>query len=114
MPEARENSIDRQAMENDVRVPLPVSKRPADPVTGNRAAPTALWKVDFFVWCQVWNTFFQCCLAGFMWGLNRFDRPSWSTGLFVALACIVVAIAGVMSYIEGVFSQCDDTLGRRC
>lgn len=29
-----------------------------------------------------------------MWGLNRHTRPSWSTGLFVALACIVAGLAG--------------------
>jgi hypothetical protein len=36
-----------------------------------------------------------------MWGLNRYDRPSWSTGLFVALACIVAAIGGIVMFIEG-------------
>lgn len=90
-----------ESLENDLRIPLPISKRPDDPLTGVRAPPTSVWKVDFFVWCQVWNTFFQCCLAGFMWGMNRFNRPSWSTGLFVALACIVAGVGGVASYIEG-------------
>jgi len=32
---------------------------------------------------------------------HRFDRPSWSTGLFIALACIVAAVGGVMMYLEG-------------
>lgn len=93
------------ALENDLRIPLPIAKRPADPLTGVRAAPTALWKVDFFIWCQVWNTIFQCCLAGFMWGLNRYNRPSWSTGLFVALACIVAGVGGLASYIEGMLDH---------
>lgn len=60
-----------------------------------------MWKMDAVVWLMVWNTFLQCCLAGFMWALNRFDRPSWSTGLFVALACIVAAVAGIMMFLEG-------------
>jgi NO-binding membrane sensor protein with MHYT domain len=35
-----------------------------------------------------------------MWGMNRFDRPSWSTGLFVALACVVAGMAGYMVFRE--------------
>lgn len=50
----------------DVRTPLPETKTPAEPLTGVRAPPTPLWKVDFFIWCQVWNTFFQICLCVFM------------------------------------------------
>ena len=66
-----------------------------------RAPPTRLWVLDFFIWCQVWNTFFQCCLCGFMWGMSRYTRPSWSTGFFVALACIIAGVGGVASFIEG-------------
>jgi len=66
----------------------------ADTVTGKRAPPTKSWKLDYVIWLYVWNTFFQCCLSGFMWGLNRHTRPSWDTGLFVALACIVAGLAG--------------------
>lgn len=87
--------------EMDVRLPLPPDKRPDEPLTGVRAAPTALWKMDFFVWSQVWNTFFQVCLCGFMWGLNRYDRPPWATGLFIALACIVAGAGGVVRFVEG-------------
>lgn len=32
---------------------------------------------------------------------GRYDRPSWSTGLFVALACIVAALGGLMMFTEG-------------
>lgn len=32
---------------------------------------------------------------------DRYDRPSWSTGLFVALACIVAALGGLMMFTEG-------------
>ncbi|KAK4634164.1 hypothetical protein CLAFUW4_00247 [Fulvia fulva] len=90
-----------EVLDSDLRLPLPASKRPNDPPTGERAPPTPIWKVDFFIWCQVWNTFFQCCLCGFMWGLNRHDRPSWSTGLFVALACGVAGVGGLVSFLEG-------------
>lgn len=85
----------------DPRVPWKLFKTPPPPATGVRAPPTALWKIDFFVWCNVWNTVFQTCLCGFMWGMSRFDRPSWSTGLFIALACVVSGVAGIMSFLEG-------------
>lgn len=82
-------------------VPYPIEKIPDAPLTGVRAPPTPLWKLDFFVWSMIGNTFLQACLAGFMWGLNRYNRPSWSTGLFVALACIVAAAGGFVSFLEG-------------
>ena len=40
-------------------------------------------------------------LAAMMWGYNRFDRPSWSTGTFIALGCGVSLLAGVMMWWEG-------------
>lgn len=61
-------------------------------MTGVRAPPKDMWKLDFVVWTMVWNTFLQAVLSGFMWGQNRYERPSWSTGLFVA---------GIMSFVEG-------------
>lgn len=89
-----------QAKALDPRMPWKLKKTPPKPLTGVRAPPTALWKIDFFVWCNVWNTLFQVCLCGFMWGMSRFDRPSWSTGLFIGLSCIVSSIGGIMSFIE--------------
>ncbi|KAK3047869.1 hypothetical protein LTR09_010694 [Extremus antarcticus] len=86
---------------DEPRLPTPTSKSPLPPPTGIRATPTSLWKLDFFIWMQVWNTFFQCCLCGFMWGMNRYARPSWSTGLFIALAFGVAGIGGWMSFKEG-------------
>ncbi|KAG9232252.1 hypothetical protein BJ875DRAFT_381091 [Amylocarpus encephaloides] len=80
---------------------FPLKKQSDVPLTGIRAPPTKMWKLDFVVWTMVWNTFLQAVLSGFMWGLNRYDRPSWSTGLFVALACIVAAAGGIMAFIEG-------------
>ncbi|KAF2721249.1 hypothetical protein K431DRAFT_328793 [Polychaeton citri CBS 116435] len=77
--------------------PSPISY----PLTGIRAAPTKIWKLDFFIYCQIGNTVFQCCLCGFMWGMNRRERPSWSTGLFVALAAGISGVGGLVSWWEG-------------
>lgn len=82
-------------------IPFPITKIANAPLTGIRAPPTKMWKLDFVIWAMVWNTFLQAVLSGFMWGLNRYKRPSWSTGLFVALACIVAACGGIMSFVEG-------------
>jgi hypothetical protein len=82
-------------------IPFPISKLANAPLTGIRAPPTKMWKLDFVIWAMVWNTFLQAVLSGFMWGLNRYNRPSWSTGLFVALACIVAGCGGIMMFIEG-------------
>ncbi|KAB8259487.1 hypothetical protein BDV32DRAFT_150370 [Aspergillus pseudonomiae] len=62
--------------------------------------PTPLWKMDVVVWGNMLNTVFQICLALCMWTMNRFNRPSWTTGLFVALACLVVGFAGVVTWLE--------------
>lgn len=85
----------------EAAVPLPPKKIADPPLTAVRAPPTKVWKMDFVIWMAVWNTFFQCVLSGVMWGMNRFDRPSWSTGLFVALGCIVAGVGGVMIFFEG-------------
>lgn len=103
-PRSGPNELGAQAegeLENAAVVPFPAAKAPDAPPTGVRAPPTRLWKMDFVIWCNVWNTFFQCCLAGFMWAMNRYDRPPWSTGLFVALACGVAGMGGYMMFVEG-------------
>lgn len=82
-------------------IPLPLAKAPDPPLTGFRAPATTLWKLDFVIWAYVINTFLQAVLSGFMWGLNRFNRPSWSTGLFIALACIIAGLGGLMTFFEG-------------
>ncbi|MCJ1474922.1 hypothetical protein MMC13_003582 [Lambiella insularis] len=87
--------------ESNPALPIPLSKTPPVPLTGVRAPATALWKLDYVILLFVLNTFLQAVLSGFMWGYNRYARPSWSTGLFVALACIVAAIAGIMQFTEG-------------
>ncbi|KAJ4347980.1 uncharacterized protein N0V89_009352 [Didymosphaeria variabile] len=86
---------------DDPAVPIPVSKIPDPPPTGMRAPPTKGWKMDFVVWMNVWNTFFQVVLCFYMYNYNRYDRPSWATGLFVALGCVVAGVGGIMMHIEG-------------
>ena len=82
-------------------IPLPVSKAPDPPLTGFRAPATKLWKLDYVIWAYVMNTFLQVVLSSFMWSYNRYTRPSWSTGTFVALACIVAGLGGLMCFLEG-------------
>ena len=93
-PEYRDGKFD------DV-LPLPLKQAPDPPLTGMRAPPTKLWKLDYVIWAYVANTALQGVLSGFMWGYDRYTRPSWSTGLFVALACIVAALGGLMGFMEG-------------
>lgn len=81
-------------------IPYPSDQIPNAPFTGIRAPATSLWKLDFAVWAMVMNTFFQTCLAGVMWGFDRHDRPSWCTGLFMALACLVAGCGAAMSFVE--------------
>ncbi|KAK6335675.1 hypothetical protein TWF696_002441 [Orbilia brochopaga] len=69
--------------------------------TGKHAGPTQLWKLDLVIWFYVWNTIFQAILAGGMWGINRYDRPSWFTALFIVLGFGVAIGAGVVIGIEG-------------
>jgi hypothetical protein len=69
--------------------------------TGQVAPPTRLWKLSFVVWMMILNTFFQGALAGFMWGYNRINRPSWATGTFIGLGCGVSLLAGLVMWWEG-------------
>lgn len=85
---------------SETSLPYPLKSIPNAPLTGRRAPQTPVWKLDYVIWMFVWNTFLQAVLSGIMWGLNRYDRPSWATGLFVALACIVAACGGIMIFVE--------------
>lgn len=69
--------------------------------TGERAPPTAMWKLAFTVDMMVLNTLLQAVLCFFMWHYNRLDRPTWATGTFIALGCGVAMFAGIMSWWEG-------------
>ncbi|CAI7626303.1 unnamed protein product [Penicillium bialowiezense] len=102
----RRNALDRLAEihQNWFHKPkgselLPRSSKESDHET-NLATPTSLWKMDAVVWGNMLNTLFQIALAVCMWRFNRFNRPSWTTGLFVALACCVAGFAGVLMWLE--------------
>ncbi|KAF2178999.1 hypothetical protein K469DRAFT_674604 [Zopfia rhizophila CBS 207.26] len=82
-------------------VPIPLDKLPDSPPTGIHAPPTNGWKMDFVIWMNMWNTFFQIVLCFYMWHYDRYERPSWATGLFVALACIVAGLGGIVMFHEG-------------
>ncbi|CAK7224621.1 hypothetical protein SCUCBS95973_005582 [Sporothrix curviconia] len=82
-------------------IPFPESKIPDMPLTGQRAPPTRHWAIVFVLCMNLGNTFLQTVLCGFMWGMNRYDRPSWSTGLFVALGCLAGAFGGLGMFVEG-------------
>lgn len=82
-------------------VPLPVKNMAPAPLTGVRAPATAVWKLDFAIQCMVWNTLGQCALCGIMWGMNRYDRPSWTTGFLVAITCVIAMVGGWVMFVEG-------------
>ncbi|KAH6849807.1 hypothetical protein B0I37DRAFT_97343 [Chaetomium sp. MPI-CAGE-AT-0009] len=82
-------------------VPIPEEKMPRAPLTGTRAPATKMWKVEFVIWSMVGNTFAQCGLCGIMWGMNRYDRPSWATGFLVAVACLIAMAGGYVIFVEG-------------
>jgi hypothetical protein len=60
--------------ETNPGVPLPTTKKLDAPLTGERAPPTSLWRMDYVIWMNCWNTFLQAVLCGFMWGFNRYAR----------------------------------------
>ena len=82
-------------------IPLPPTSMTEPPLTGLRAPPSRSWTLDFVIYMYLANTFLQGCLAGFMWGYNRHNRPSWGTGLFITLGSLTGIAAGVMVFIEG-------------
>jgi hypothetical protein len=60
---------DGGATVSEHRIEMPVT------FTGERAPPTAWWKLAFVIWMMVLNTLFQAVLSFFMWHYNRIDRP---------------------------------------
>lgn len=94
------SKIDELEYFDNPATPLPVSKTPPEPLTGIRAPDTKPWKLDLVIWSMVWNTFLQIVLCYFMWHYSRFDRPTWATGTFIALACIVAAVGGLVTFQE--------------
>ncbi|KAK0630596.1 hypothetical protein B0T17DRAFT_489889 [Bombardia bombarda] len=82
-------------------VPLPEKDMPPAPLTGVRAPATPVWKMDFVIWTMVWNSLGQVGLCGIMWGMNRYDRPSWSTGFLVGVTCVIAMVGGWVMFREG-------------
>ncbi|KAK4106413.1 hypothetical protein N658DRAFT_491032 [Parathielavia hyrcaniae] len=82
-------------------VPIPEKNMPSPPLTGVRAPPTKAWKLDFVVWSMVLNTLAQTALCGIMWGMNRYDRPSWATGFLIAVAMVIAMVGGWVMFAEG-------------
>ena len=82
-------------------VPIPASSMPPAPLTGVRAPATPVWKLDFVIWNMVWNTFAQAALCGLMWGMNRYDRPSWATGFLIGIGMVIAMVGGYVIFREG-------------
>lgn len=95
------SAVEIQELEANPAIPLPVTSMSEPPLTGVRAQPSRSWSLDFVIWMYLWNTLIQAALAGCMWGLNRFNRPSWVTGLLITLGCLTGIFAGIMVFIEG-------------
>ncbi len=98
-PEWSEEEI--AELEKNPAVPLPATSMPPAPLTGVRAPPIKPILIDVVVWMYILNTVFQACLAGAMWGLNRFTRPPWVTGFLITIGCVVAIIAGLVAFFEG-------------
>ncbi|KAI0443411.1 hypothetical protein F4803DRAFT_315124 [Xylaria telfairii] len=81
-------------------IPYPLETIPDPPPTGVRAPPSEFWKMDFIAWLNVWYVIFQAFLSGIMWGMSRYDRPPWTTGLFFALTFITSSLAGIMEALQ--------------
>lgn len=88
-------------LEANPAIPLPVTSMPEPPLTAERAPASRSWTLDFVIWMYLWNTIFQSFLAGFMWGYNRYTRPSWAVGLFIVLGSLTGIAVGILVFIEG-------------
>jgi hypothetical protein len=82
----------------------PARNPPANLPVPLHLAISPWWKLILVVLMNFMNTAFQICLATFMWADNRYVRPSWATGLFVALGCIAGIVGGTYQGMEG--SRC--------
>jgi len=82
-------------------LPYPLKRTPTPPLTEIRAEPTKVWKLDTVIWANAWNTIFQALLAGFMWGMNRYDRPSWVVGFLIGVALVLAIMGGIFIFLEG-------------
>ena len=60
-----------------------------------------VWLLDAVVWFNLWNSLWQACLAGCVWGMNRFQRPAWTTTLFIILSFGCGIASGYVIWKEG-------------
>lgn len=88
-------------LERNPAIPIPATSMPEPPLTGIRALPSRPWTLEAVIWLYLMNTAIQAALAGIMWGLNRFTRPSWATGLLISLGCLTGIFVGIIVFIEG-------------
>ncbi|KAF7301767.1 hypothetical protein MIND_00742300 [Mycena indigotica] len=51
------------------------------------------------------NSIFQIMLCGTMWGLNRFQRPAWSTGILIPASFLCGIFAAVFIAIGGAHTK---------
>ncbi|KDQ64600.1 hypothetical protein JAAARDRAFT_106770, partial [Jaapia argillacea MUCL 33604] len=59
------------------------------------------------------NSFFQVILCGTMWGLNRFQRPPWSTGILIPASFLCGIMAAVFIWKGGQKTKrCDQVEAR--
>ncbi len=103
----------------DAKNGVSVSTRATTTFTGQRAPPTAFWKMAFPTTMMVLNTIIQVILSYYMWAYDRISRPvrpsfphlqreltswfwqGWATGTFIGLGCGVAMMAGLLSWWEG-------------
>ncbi|KAJ9609431.1 hypothetical protein H2200_005758 [Cladophialophora chaetospira] len=88
-------------LERSPSIPLPATSMPEPPLTGIRAPSSRSWTLDAVIWLYLWNTIFQVLLCIWMWHWNRFNRPSWGTGVWITFGCLVAIGAGVVAMREG-------------
>ncbi|KAJ9632822.1 hypothetical protein H2204_007552 [Knufia peltigerae] len=88
-------------LEENPAIPLPATSMPEPPLTGLRAKPSKSWTLDFVVYMYMLNTGCQVLLCFWMWHWNRFDRPSWGTGVWITFGCLTGIFAGICVFIEG-------------
>lgn len=81
-------------------VPYPARCIPEAPSSGKRAWPTEFWKLATVIVLELMNTVFQAILSGFMWGYNRYTRPSWSVPFFLCSAFVTSIAANVLEHLE--------------
>jgi hypothetical protein len=93
LPTPAPTADDKVAAEEDMGDAAAAPARP-------RAPPTPRWKLDFVVWTAALNSLLQVALASIMWAMDRYTRPSWATGLLVALACLAGAASGGVMFAE--------------